>query len=424
MRTCALHSQRDRPGTHTGSCAHHDSVYTGTCKVNAFKDLLRSHDAYPCQFIDKFPDQPRDLPKEVHDHAYPTSPPIARHIHNFDAITRHIPLRKNSKLLQQCDSHHQHGEPRNRNDILGAVVALLQQQGGGRTTDDDIPITLFPPRASRRRSSPDAPQRSLSYADEWWTPPDSTRKALTDSEPPSTRRYASPERSPTASPVDASSFKPVPRVKRTASEHHVSDEPGDGDDIGKDHHTAAGSSDDVSGNATRTPVAVRDKLPTSEDIEEAAFNRLVGKADTAKAKAKAAQVAKNKIIAEEKAKVKADAAAAKAAAAAKSQVRKRMRVKQPPMQVKACKVGGRFAAAAQLECVFPIVYTVAWEDGDSSRVRNTFTCKHYNRANTILKKIQPPVPTDVRKATLASVLAAAGAMYEKNMVAPGSDKTK
>ena len=56
------------------------------------------------QYIDKYPEQPSQLPPDVYKAVYQQSPPEAKFIHRYESLASHVPLRKSSRLLQQPET--------------------------------------------------------------------------------------------------------------------------------------------------------------------------------------------------------------------------------------------------------------------------------------------------------------------------------
>jgi hypothetical protein len=61
-----------------------------------------------------------------------------------------------------------------------------------------------------------------------------------------------------------------------------------------------------------------------------------------------------------------------------------------------------------------IKYKVNWSiaDGDDKRSRNTFNCKHYNRAQSVIKTTKPPLNKNDTKATLSKIQRDAGKLWD------------
>ena len=98
----------------------------------------------------------------------------------------------------------------------------------------------------------------------------------------------------------------------------------------------------------------------------------------------------------------------------------------PPAAVTAAAAGAAPAAkapgtvtkkrpAAAIGKALRLKYKVKWEAGDEKRTRNTFTCKHYNRADTVFKNIHPKAAPEDRKASLGVIYSAASELYSKKM---------
>jgi hypothetical protein len=78
-------------------------------RVEAFKATLKHYklEGVPAVYIDKFPENPVDLPQNLYAYAYtPEDPPVHRFIPRMVEVSHHVPLRRTSKLLEK------EGEPR------------------------------------------------------------------------------------------------------------------------------------------------------------------------------------------------------------------------------------------------------------------------------------------------------------------------
>lgn len=380
-----------------------------------FKGLLKTSAPLPHMFIDRYPEDPTDLPEGVYESVYDSNDPaIKRFLNNIENVAKHIPLRTTSKLLKQPDSAH------GNTDVFSAIAKLMNGNSHTDSTEREIPITYF--NKSRQRAPREDLRRALTWGDGWWSPPQ--RRAIADAEwspddsPPSTVAYsnvASPQSTVAySSPTDhshdsqhgdlgisSSAFKPRPRMSHATDDKPSKHETANVKDWGghaassadgalpppahghpADCHPGAPPADGPPGG----PAAGDKDRRQSQDIEELAFQRLAVKAGGRKAA------------------VKKPAKAAPVAKAAPAN--RRLREKQRPPGTAPKK-----RPAAAMGELLDLDYKVEWEHGDDTRCRNNFTSKHYDRAARRLQKHFRDAAAVAKKATLSEILHQASTLW-------------
>ena len=121
----------------TGTWPTYWNVYE---RVQTLKELLHGMPPYRGTLIDKYPEHPRDLPESMFKDAYDTTdPPVSRHIPRYEALAKHVPLRKSSKLLKEADD---------KRDQLAMVQAARASQpqlmlDNNTVTVNGIPINIL-----------------------------------------------------------------------------------------------------------------------------------------------------------------------------------------------------------------------------------------------------------------------------------------
>jgi hypothetical protein len=142
-----------------------------------------SFHGYPFPYIAAYPESPSQLPAQQHEYAYaPDEPPVAMMPLRFVEVAHnHVPLRKNSKLLQErsrnisCD-----GGGSNVENMLGRVLQYLQPENisgkvqprmlGSAVTDrfaicDGSAQVNIGSSPTPKIGSPPTPDRSINIAD-------------------------------------------------------------------------------------------------------------------------------------------------------------------------------------------------------------------------------------------------------------------
>ena len=345
-------------------------MYTGSHKVNSFKGILHTKSPYALTFFDKYPDSPSALPQDVFNAAYDTTdPPIHRHVHRYETLARHVPLRKSSKLLRPVVS-----QPFAETDPQQMMATMLNMVRAGRlpigATDTNIPITYLQHGDYTRNGS----GRGAATWDDTWHERRSTPAlcaAPAESLDASSPRCTFPD-SASASAA-ALQFKPVPRhsaildgaVGGTAEPSPVVT----AESLHAERACAAALPGETTtvkfgdGNA-HAPTQVR---ATSEDIEDEAFNRLRAKAD------------KRKLDKQEAVKKRPVAAV----------------TMTPPPAGKVIKLD----------------VAMKW-DNKCTVNQNTFSCRYYGRAKTQLNAMG--ANPDDKKATLTHVSKLASDLWQKH----------
>ena len=196
-----------------------------------FKGVLKTSAPLPHMFIDRYPEDPTDLPEGVYESVYDSNDPaIKRFLNNIENVAKHIPLRTTSKLLKQSDSAH------GNTDMFSAIAKLMNGNSLTDSTEREIPITYF--NKSRQRAPREDVRRALTWGDDWWSPPQ--RRAISDAEwspdaeasPPSTVADSSPkdhshDSQRGALVISSTAFKPRPRMSHATdnnpSKHETAD---------------------------------------------------------------------------------------------------------------------------------------------------------------------------------------------------------
>jgi hypothetical protein len=123
----------------SGSWPSYQTIYQ---RVQDFKSLLQTTPEYAGPFLDKYPEHPQDLDERMFTIAYDMNdPPITRHMHNYEQLGNHIPLRSNSKLLQTSEVAPQQSFAYGGNviDLQGALQALFGGRQFGGSAGHNMP---------------------------------------------------------------------------------------------------------------------------------------------------------------------------------------------------------------------------------------------------------------------------------------------
>ncbi len=307
------------------------------------KDLLKSQPPSDLELVFQYPADPKDLPKEIYDRVYQEEPPVPKYIFRYEALGHHVPLRKSSKLLRDAASDLQ-------------VVPWKQA-----------------PSSSWWRNSSYSNESEWSWDDSCYdTRPTRKQLAIED------RRYAFEDRSPLASPSESPLQCLAPRIR---TQHVITSGAVDEKSKEKEEPEPSSEENHEEGGPIRSPK----KRPMSEDIEEAAFQRLLKRQDHKK---------------EARKEKKCQAAAKKRPASASVKTEASASVKTEPPSKKYGKV-------------IPIVLHITWEKKrDAKRTRNAYTSSWYKKAEKILNNKGTIIPD--KKATLSSILKKAGGVWDNH----------
>ena len=362
-------------------------------RVNALKDLLRGAQPYRGEYVDKYPEDPRELPDSVFNEAYAINdPPIQRHMPKYEMMSNHVPLRKSSKLLRPppgVTSMHPHNMAAWTNALqtMPSVNQLVSCNG--------VPITIFGGKGSdsnwhdRRSSSSQSDESSSAW--QWSGSPWASSAWQSTWKP--NAAYALQDQAHAQSAPKTSLLNIAPRpVDEDAAMSPVS-EPSQ----------PAETSDPASPLAnTSGPLAALDnKHKPSEEIEEIAFQALLRK----QAKAKAASSAKKKPAAADAGILKKPAAACAAVGMAKPVIKTAGKKPAGSIPTIVCK-----KPAGSIPTIAG--YKITWNpESDIHRDRKTFISLHFHRAR---KQIPATWSPEDKKTALQPISQMAGVIWDKS----------
>jgi hypothetical protein len=257
-------------------------------KVSSFKGVLHDKSPYALTFFDKYPDSPSALPQDVFNAAYDsTDPPIHRHVHRYETLARHVPLRKSSKLLKPVAQPCVDTDPQ---QMMAAMLNMVREGRlpiGAGAMDANIPITYM---QHGNRTPHDKGRGAATWDDTWHA----RRHVPALCAPPAELPASSPPHGSFHDSASAASaalqFKPVPR-HAAILDGAVGDTAAPSPIVAAETlHAKRECAAALPGEATTvqfgdanvhapTPTEAR---VTSGDIEDEAFTRLRAKADKRK----------------------------------------------------------------------------------------------------------------------------------------------
>ena len=122
-----------------------------TIKVNEFKDLVRSlpPPLVSMPFIVTYPDNPSQLPIDIYNHAYIKGPPVQRYVPQLVAVSKHVPLRSDSKLLQPI------ADPRTNFDMINTMLHHMNLHKPHQHDREESPLSglkIFSEKINNRQT--------------------------------------------------------------------------------------------------------------------------------------------------------------------------------------------------------------------------------------------------------------------------------
>ena len=305
--------------------------------------------------LEKYPINPQELPPEIWNAVYSeTDPPVNKYIYRYESLAGHVPLRSTSKLLAQ--------EPPSAGSSHESMMMQLVLQGQQQ-------------QLSNSSWYHNSDWCGWSWDDSWHSRRQSPPKKVLAIEDGPAPEQTAPDvlQSP-----KVSMFKPRSRVASSPPEP-------------QDSHAGKPLTDTSVENSTLMDVDTNGELHNtnrldSEDIEEAAYQRLLNHKKG-------------------KGKKKSDGATMKRPAAAGAKVKTELTKKTAKVKEKQTK---------NTECLGKVIninYKMSWSKKEATD-KNTFASRHYCRARTLLKA-KGANPDDIN-ATLKDISFKARTLWEKH----------
>ena len=339
------------------------SYWTIYNRVQSLKGLLHGLPPYAGTFVDRFPELPRDLPKDVFDAAYDlTEPPIVSYIPKLEEISRHVPLRKTSQLLTQESGASATNLGQGSDVAQLTLLRALEVMGvANQRRGDGIDIQYLGKYAEQDRSWSGSSWSSPA-ADWRNSPPDSADQHVVDNK------------------RQAIEWKPFEKKPRSALA--LANEP----------HAPAPEAASCDVNPWTTDADPAQERASTADIEDAAYAALLArkkvKKTTTSASVSVAAVAKTAVVAKTPAAQTIKASVAKKPATLSTD------------------------AGVAKDIGYP---RIKWNLDDRDRSRNAFGSLHYCRAKTIIKQKYPEMADDAKRATLSAIHTEATDLWDKHM---------